>query len=123
MPGKIIPTSFISQFGPDQYVPTLSQLSADSSYKPIPLRVAIQQYLPQPGFRHADLAVLPPQEEAPPTSGSSGNGLHGHRTTLSQNVFTRSKYKTGTPITFTHKQTGHPDQPPDRTASASLHQR
>ena len=44
----MLETTFNSPFGPTQYVPTISQLSA-YNYAPIPLSVAMQQYLPAPG--------------------------------------------------------------------------
>jgi hypothetical protein len=103
LPGKIIPTSFISHFGPTQYVPTLSQFSADSSYKPIPVKVAVQQYLPQPGFGQRIFNYYYPQKHHHDLG--SSKKYYGHRTsTLSQYVFTRSKFRKGVPITFTHEQ-------------------
>ncbi len=47
--GPVLETTFNSPFGATQYTPTISALSA-YNYAPIPLSVALQQYLPAPGF-------------------------------------------------------------------------
>ncbi|ODT98249.1 MAG: hypothetical protein ABS79_06235, partial [Planctomycetes bacterium SCN 63-9] len=47
--GFIAPGNFVSPFGANQYVPTVSSLS-EFNYAPIPIKIALQQYHPQPGF-------------------------------------------------------------------------
>lgn len=101
--GTVVPTQFIPPFGPDVYVPPISALSAYSSYKAIPLRVALQQYQPQPGFGQRM------QQFYHPTSKfhqfgyfRQAHGGHGN-IQLGYAVFTRSKYKPGQHTTFTHK--------------------
>jgi hypothetical protein len=48
--GPVLVTTFNSHFGATQYVPSITQLST-FNYAPIPLTVALQQYLPTQGFR------------------------------------------------------------------------
>src|SRR5262249_45918163 len=49
-PGAVTDTVLNTQFGNNQFTPSLAQLSA-YNYQPIPLPVALNQYLPPEGFR------------------------------------------------------------------------
>ena len=102
--GAITQTSFIPHFGPDQYVPSLTALSALSTYKAIPLRVALHQYQAQPGFNARIQQFYHPVKHSTPQFGYAGNGGHNGRghTTLGSKVFTRSKFHVGKTFTFTH---------------------
>ena len=105
--GTIALTEYIPPFGPDTYVPSLTTLSQLSSYKPIPARVALEQYLPARGFTARLLNFFYPRlgktygnTEGNSTQGA-GTGGHG-RIQLGHRVFTREKYKPGKTYTFTH---------------------
>ena len=95
-------TSFTPPFGTDRWVPTISALSALSSYKPIPLRVALQQWNVPAGFNtRINNFYNPPKVHH--QFGYKAKPHAGHRTTtLGYAVFTRSKYKAGTVVTYTH---------------------
>ncbi len=105
--GQIVLTSYIPPFGPDTYVPSLTTLSqSDNTYKPIPVSVAIQQFLPAAGFKarmfYYQNPGKKPAHQFGDTTEQGFNG--GHRTTeLSTSVFLRSSYKPGKTVAFTHK--------------------
>ena len=65
LPGTFHPTNFIPPLG-TSFVPTVSALSA-FNYAPIPLSVALQQYLPPDGFIQRDYAYNHPGKTLPPT--------------------------------------------------------
>jgi hypothetical protein len=95
--GFIFPTAFLPPLGPTTYVPSLTTLSQYSSYKPIPYRVAINQYLPDIGFQQR-------------ISGFYGTGKHQnlHRSlftsAIPHAVFHRGKWDAGDVFNFTHKE-------------------
>lgn len=95
-------TTFTPPFGPDRWVPQISTLSRLGSYKPIPLRVALQQWNLPAGFNtRVNNFYNPPKQFR--EFGYKGAPHAGHRTTtLGYAVFTRSKYKAGTVTTYTH---------------------
>jgi hypothetical protein len=114
-------TTFNSAFGPDQYVPTISQLSA-YNYAPIPLSVAVQQYLPQPGFndrlynwnhptRHLKnyLTIRGPAATGIWGTGSGSPGPGGldyrkrnFRTFIDNQILNRSRFHPGKSLQWTH---------------------
>lgn len=101
-------TSIIPQFGPDRVVPPLVALSRLGSYKPLPFRVAIHQYLPQDGyiqrlqrFYHQPISHRPYTEDTQSRVLNDGHAFN----TLPHRAFTRSKFRPGKHYTFTHK--GH----------------
>ena len=65
LPGAFVPTTFIPPFG-TSFVPTVTALSA-LNYAPIPLKVALQQYLPPNGFIQRIYAYNHPGKKLPPT--------------------------------------------------------
>ena len=96
-------TTFIGPNG-DSLVPTIASLSAYSNYKPLPLAVAINQFLPDPAFTSRNYAVahgkaLSTGQGITSTHNSAPNGVH----TLGKHVFTRGKFHPGKRIEFTHK--------------------
>ena len=86
----------------------MSALSA-FNYAPIPLRVALQQYLPPDGFIQRDYAYNHPGKPLPPTLSQRGQN-HSIKTygssgvwTLGSKVFTRGRFHPGKTYQFTHK--------------------
>jgi hypothetical protein len=102
--GTFVPSVFIPQFGPDQYVPSLAELSAYSSYKPIPLNVALRQYEPKPGFALRTQLFFHPKTVLH-QFGSRHAHSPGRTETLGRRVFTRGLFQNGKLVQFTHEQT------------------
>ncbi len=107
LPGTFPPTNFISPLG-TSFVPTVSALSA-FNYAPIPLSVALQQYLPPDGFIQRDYAYTHPGKKLPPTLEERGQ-TQSRKTygssgvwTLGSKVFTRGRFHPGKTYQFTHK--------------------
>lgn len=102
--GFIAPTNFVSPFGPDRYIPQISALSRLNSYAPIPYSVAINQFVPSPGFARRTVWY-----NDPPNVKNQFGSKYQHdqfrTSTLGQGVFTRGKWKAGDVKEFTHK--GH----------------
>ncbi len=111
-------TTFQPPFGTDRWVPQISSLSRLGSYKPIPLRVALAQWSPPPGFNtRINNFYNPPKEyhqfghkrspndvNVATTIGYNGKASASyHKTTLGYAVFTRSKFHAGKTLVFTHK--------------------
>jgi hypothetical protein len=102
--GAFIPTTFIAPFGPDTYVPSLATLSEYNDYKPLPEGVALQQFLPGPGFAGRIAQFAHPKQYLNQFGYNGGNGHDGHRTTtLGTKVFTRGVFKPNKPLKFTHE--------------------
>lgn len=103
--GQAVATSYLAQYGPDIYVPSLTTLSQLNTYKPIPERVAIQQFLPGPGFSQRMYYFAHPNNLPKNQFGyAGGNGHQGHRTSsLGSKVFTRTSYKPNKTVEFTHR--------------------
>jgi hypothetical protein len=57
--GPVLETTFTPHFGPNQFVPAVSQLSL-YNYQPIPIDIALNQYLAAPGFRDRNYAYNHP---------------------------------------------------------------
>ena len=105
-PGLFIPSSFIPPFG-SSFVPTTAALST-LNYAPIPLNVALNQYMPPDGFRQRiNVWHHPKSKVNPPLGGrtvhSSGNlnkpfGVW----TLGSKVFTRGRFHAGSTNAWTH---------------------
>jgi hypothetical protein len=119
--GPFLETTFLSAFGPTQYVPTISQLSA-YNYAPIPLSVAVQPYLPGPGFnerlyefnhpgKHLKnyLTIRGPAATGIWGSGSGSPGPSGlnyrgrnFRTFIDNQILDRSRFHPGRSYKWTH---------------------
>ena len=102
--GVITPTFFINHFGPDTYVPSLVTLSQYNDYKPIPVHVALQGYLPAPGFAQRLYYYAHPDKKPLNQFGSRySGGTTGHGfNQLGTKVFTRTVYKKNATVEFTH---------------------
>jgi hypothetical protein len=106
-PGLFVPPDFVPPFG-SSFVPTVTALSALSSYAPIPLNVALNQYLPPDGFaqriylwHHPGANVNPPLGGRTITNSGKPNKGRGVFT-LSTTVFTRGRFHAGKTLKWTH---------------------
>ncbi|MGA2699651.1 MAG: integrin alpha [Isosphaeraceae bacterium] len=105
LPGTFVPTDYIP---PYMFVPTDSALSA-LNYAPIPLSVALQQYLPPDGFIQRDYEYNHPGKKLPPTLEERGQTQSRKKYgssgvwTLGSKVFTRGRFHPGKTYQFTHK--------------------
>jgi hypothetical protein len=120
--GPILETTFNAPFGATQSVPTISALSA-YNYAPIPLSVALQQYLPPAGFneriysynhdgKHLKnyLTIRGPAATGLWGYGAGGPGpsglddkKHGIPLFVNNQILDRSRFHTGKTYTYTHK--------------------
>ncbi len=105
--GPNLLTNFISPFGANQYTPSLTSLSA-FNYQPIPVSVALAQFLPPQGFRQRIYTFNHPGKTVGPflTNRGQRTGRGGRAqgvTTLSSKVFDRSRFHPQRNYNFTHK--------------------
>jgi hypothetical protein len=120
--GPNLETEFIAPFGPTQFVPTIAQLSA-YNYAPIPTSVAMQQYLPGPGFNQRLYAFNHPGKHlqnyltirGPAATGLWGHGQggpgpsglddkeHGLPIFVNNRILDRSRFTAGKSYTWTHR--------------------
>jgi hypothetical protein len=105
--GPVLFTEFISPYGANQFVPSLSQFNA-LSYQPIPLDVALNQFGPAPGFAQRNYSYYHPGKKLGPQYTSRGQNQRpdgGTRgiTTLSSRVFDRSRFHAQNVYAWTHK--------------------
>ncbi len=106
--GPVEETTFNSPFGPTQYVPTISQLSA-YNYAPIPLSVALQQYQPAPGFNDRLYAYNHNGKQLKnylTIRGPAATGLYQGkppRMFVNNKILDRSRFHEGRSYTYTHK--------------------
>ena len=91
-------------FGTTQFVPTLTNLSA-YNYQPIPISVALNQYLAAPGFRDRNYAFNHPGKHLTVNFQSRGQprGRVGGFNQLSSKVFDRGSFHPQKLYTWTHK--------------------
>jgi hypothetical protein len=106
----VLPTQVAPQFGPDVYVPTIAALSA-YNYAPIPLGVALNQYLPATPFRNRIEQYFFPKKYLH-QFGSRHEYSAGRTSTLGRAVFTRHGTKA---VTFTHNVRVVPTQDQTQT--------
>jgi hypothetical protein len=94
-PGPITETELNTQFGNTQYTPSLSQFSA-YNYQPIPLAVALDQYLPPQGFRQRIYAFNHPGRKIGFGIQNRGQPTHpgrvGEFQQLNNHVFDRGRF-------------------------------
>jgi hypothetical protein len=124
LPGTFFPTTYIPPLG-TSFVPTVAALSALSTYAPIPLNVALQQYLPPDGFIQRDFAYAHPGKSLPPTLSQRGqnyskkeygsSGVH----TLGSKVFDRGRFHPGKTYSWTHTGKVVPAQDKRETYSSA----
>ncbi len=106
--GPNLETTFISPFGPTQFVPTIAQLSA-YNYAPIPLSVAMQQYLPGPGFNQRIYAFNHPGKHLQnflTIRGPAATGIWHRqqpRMFVDNRILDRSRFTAGKSYTWTHR--------------------
>ncbi len=94
--GPVLFTEYIPVFGANQFVPSLSQLSA-LSYQPIPLSSPSNNLGPRPGFAQRNYSYYHPGKTLGPQYTSRGqnrrpSGQARGLTTLSSHVFDRSRF-------------------------------
>jgi len=110
LPGEFTPTTYISPLGTN-FVPSVASLSTLSSYAPIPLKVAIQQYLPPDGFIQRIYAYAHPGKSLPPTLQNRGQVYSANYSTprgvwtLGSHVFNRGRFHPGKTYKWTHTST------------------
>ena len=91
--GPVLTTTFVPTFGANQYTPSIAALSA-LNYQPIPLSLALAQFLPPDGFRQRIYSFNHPGKRVGPTLVSRGQnkGRASGINTLSSKVFNRSRF-------------------------------
>jgi FG-GAP repeat len=99
--GPVLFTQYISPFGANQYSPSLTALSA-LTYQPIPLSVALAEYLPAPGFRTRLYAFNHPNRKIKTNRGQNQGRASGINT-LSSHVFSRGAFHAQKNYAWTHK--------------------
>ena len=102
--GTVIPNAFIPQFGPDHFVPPVSVLS-QYDYQAIPLHVALNQYLPAPGFGAREQHYFHPASKTILHTAANGLAFQRHvlKFSVPKSVFTAGVFHPGKTIAFTHK--------------------
>jgi hypothetical protein len=98
--GPVLETAFIPTFGANQYSPSLSSLS-QFNYQPIPLNVALNEYLPTPGFRARIYLFNHPHGVINFDRGQNTGEADGINT-LSRRVYDRSRFHAQQLFTWTH---------------------
>lgn len=107
-PGPITSTTYNSTFGASQFVPTISQFSA-YNYAPIPLSVAMQQYLPPPGFNERIYQFNHRGQHLKnylTLRGPAATGIFMEkqpRLFINWRVYDRSRFHPGKALTYTHR--------------------
>jgi hypothetical protein len=99
--GPVQETTYVSPFGANQYTPSLSALSA-LNYAPIPLSVALNEYLPTPGFRTRLYLFNHPNRKLKANRGQNTGRASGINT-LSSHVYSRSLFHAQKTYTWTRK--------------------
>ncbi len=102
--GPNLETEFISPYGANQYTPSLTELSA-FNYQPIPVSLALAQFLPPQGFRQRIYSFNHPGKKVGPflTSRGQNTGRASGINTLSSKVYDRSRFHASKDYNFTHK--------------------
>jgi hypothetical protein len=100
--GPVIATQFVSPFGANQYTPSLSALSA-LTYQPIPLSVAMAEYLPGPGWRARLYEANHPKAKIKASRGQNLAKGRGTVSTLSAKIFDRGAFHAQKTYSWTHK--------------------
>ena len=109
LPGAFTPTTFVSPLGTN-FVPSVASLST-YNYAPIPLKVALQQYLPPDGFVQRIYAYNHPGKPLPPTLQNRGQVYSANYSTprgvwtLGSHVFNRGRFHPGKTYKWTHTST------------------
>jgi hypothetical protein len=103
-PGPVTEQFLTTQFGNNQFTPSVSQFSA-YSYQPIPLPVALEQYLPPEGFRQRIYAFNHPGKKIGWGLQNRGQarGRVGGFNQLSSRVFDRGRFHPQRNYTWHHR--------------------
>jgi hypothetical protein len=103
-PGPVTATIFNSAFGNTQFVPTLSQLSA-YNYQPLPIALALNQFLPAVGFRDRNYIFNHPGKHLTVNVVSRGQpiGRVGGFNQLRKTVFDRGRFHPQRLYTWAHR--------------------
>jgi hypothetical protein len=120
--GAVPLNAYVNHFGANQYVPTMAALS-QFNYAPIPLKLALLQYHPQPGFAQRIYAYHHPKAKVRTTQ---LNGYYKTKTpveTLGSRVFDRSRFTGGRTYKFTHKAVVVPTQLQTETFTTATRRR
>jgi hypothetical protein len=99
--GPVLQTQFVSPFGANQFTPSLTAFSA-LNYAPIPLSVAINEYLPPAGFRARLFSANHPGKKVG-TSRGQNQGRASGINTLASGVFSRGVFHPQRIVTIKHK--------------------
>jgi hypothetical protein len=102
--GPVTSVTYTPPFGTTQFVPTITQLSL-YNYQPIPLPVALNQFLAAPGFRDRNYNFNHPGHYLNVNFQSRGQprGRVGGFNQLSSKVFDRGRFHPQKLYTWTHK--------------------
>ena len=100
--GPVLETQYISPFGANQYTPSITALSA-LNYQPIPLSVALNEYLPPPGFRARLYSFNHPGKKIRGQPRPEQGPGQRHQHPLAARVFTRGVFHAQKIYTYTHK--------------------
>ncbi|MFI5459969.1 MAG: hypothetical protein ACHRXM_31500 [Isosphaerales bacterium] len=102
--GPVTFTDYISSTGANQYTPSLTELSA-LNYQPIPLSVALAQFLPPEGFRQRIYSFNHPGKHVGSYLINRGQnkGRASGINTLSSKVYDRSRFHAQKNYNWTHK--------------------
>ncbi len=102
--GPNLLTNFVPPFGANQYTPSLTNLST-FNYQPIPVSVALEQFLPPQGFRQRIYSYNHPGKTIGPflTNRGQNTGRALNVFTLSSKVFDRSRFHGQRNYNYTHK--------------------
>ena len=99
--GPVIATQYVSPFGANQYTPSLTALSA-LTYQPIPLSVALAEYLPGAGWRARLYSFNHPNAKIKAQRGQQFLKGRGTVATLSAKVFDRGAFHPQKVYSWTH---------------------
>jgi len=102
--GPVTFTDYISSTGANQYTPSITDLSA-LNYQPIPLSVALAQFLPPQGFRQRIYSFNHPGKHVGSYLIDRGQnkGRAGGINQLSSTVYDRSRFHAQKTYNWTHK--------------------
>jgi hypothetical protein len=99
--GPVLETQFVSPFGANQFTPSITAFSA-LNYAPLPLSVAINEYLPPTGFRARLYAFNHPGKKVGTARGQNTGRASGINT-LASGVFNRGVFHPQRIVTIKHK--------------------
>jgi FG-GAP repeat len=99
-PGAFTPINYLNQFG-GSFVPSVSSMS-QYNYAPLPMSVALSQYLPPAGFRQRIQAFHGQKVQGRRQNASRKNDTGTGVWTLGRSVYNRSRFHNGNTYTWIH---------------------